>query len=133
MNRKQLAVLHVAKTKLGLSETAYRSALAQIGGVTSAKDLDPEAFQALMGYFEYLGFQPLRVKGEDFGSRKGMATFAQIELIRTIWYEWSGASPAEGLNQWLEHYFNVSNLRFLRFTEAQKVITALKAMKARNA
>jgi Bacteriophage Mu, GemA protein len=130
----QMKLIYVAKTKTGLDEETYRSALVQIGGVTSIKELDKDGFAALMGYFEYLGFAPWSAKGANYGDRPGMASFAQIEFIRTLWQEYTKERAGEDeLNKWLERTWKISSLRFLRVQTAPKVITALKAMKARAA
>ncbi len=133
MNRQQLALIHVAAKDRGLSDDAYRSALAQIGGVTSAKDLDAEGFTAMMGYFEYIGFAPIAAKGPNYGAREGMASFAQMELIRSLWSEITRRSYADeaAFNKWLLSKFKVSALRFLKKDTAPKVITALMMWKRR--
>ncbi|WP_457650343.1 regulatory protein GemA [Profundibacter sp.] len=134
ISRKQNALLWVAKSKLGLSEAEFRAAMAQIAGVSSTKELDVPGFEAMMGFFEYLGFTPLTAKGKNYGSRAGMASFAQIELIRNLWLEYTGnRSDEAGLNKWLESKWKVSSLRFVTKSKAQRIITALKAMKARQA
>lgn len=134
LSRKQKALIHVAKTKLELTEEMYRSALVEIGGVSNLTELDIAGFEALMGFFEYLGFKPLTAKGANYGDRQGMASFAQIEFIRTLWREYTrGASDEDGLNKWLESKWNLSSLRFLGKDKAPKIITALKAMKSRAA
>lgn len=135
ISSKQIALIKVAVKKLGLRDELYRSALAQIGGVTTSKDLDKTGFEALMGFFEYCGFKPLEAKGPAYGQRPGMASYAQIELIRNLWAEFTyGAYPGQDeLNKWLERCFKVSSLRFLQKDTAPKVITALKAMKSRAA
>lgn len=133
ITRNQLQLLHVAKGKLKLSEAEYRAALAHIAGVTSSKELDRAGFEALLGFFEYLGFRPLVKTGPDYGNRPGMASFAQLELIRALWMEWSGAPVEGGLNTWLKRCFKVDALRFLTAGDARKAIVALKAMKARAA
>jgi hypothetical protein len=84
VSRSQLALIHLAASDRGLTDDQYRSALAQIGRVTSAKDLDAEGFTAMMGYFEYIGFAPIAAKGPNYGPREGMASFAQMELIRSL-------------------------------------------------
>jgi len=134
LTKKQKTLLHIAKNKLELTEEQYRAALVQIGGVTSSTELDQEGFDAIMGFFEYLGFAPLVSSGKDYGSRPGMATFAQLELIRVLWAEYTrGKTDENALNKWLLGTWKVSSLRFLRKETAQKVITALKSMKARAA
>lgn len=134
ISRKQKALLHVAKSKLGLTDAMYRSALVEIAGVTSSTDLDAEGFNAMIGFFEYLGFKPLAAKGADYGDRPGMASFAQIELIRTLWTEYTnGQADEQQLNKFLMRSWGLSSLRFLPKATAPRVITALKAMKARAA
>jgi hypothetical protein len=133
ISRSQLALIHLAAKDRGLTDDQYRSALAQIGGVTSSKDLDREGFDAMMGYLEYLGFAPIAAKGPNFGTREGMATFAQLELIRSLWSEITRrAYTGEGeFDKWLLSKFKVSALRFLKKDTAAKVITALMMWKKR--
>jgi hypothetical protein len=134
ISRNQMKLIHVARRKLGLDEDHYRSALVQIGGVPSITELDKDGFAALIGYFEYLGFKPLSAKGPNYGDRPGWASFAQIELIRNLWHEYTrGKAGEDELNKWLKRCWKISSLRFLRKECAPRVITALKAMKARAA
>lgn len=134
ISRNQTALLHVAKSKLRLSEEIYRTALVQVAGVTSSTELDADGFSAMMGLFEHMGFRPLDRRGPAYGDRPGMASFAQIELIRALWAEYTrGRAGEDELTKWLLHSFRLSSLRFLTATAAPKVITALKAMKTRAA
>lgn len=132
---KQIRLVHVAKRKLELTDAQFRTALTEVAGVESLKDLDQEGMNVLMGLFEYLGFQPLTPNGQDFGERKGMATYAQLELIRVLWREYTHAAyqGEDELCSWLNRSFGVSSLRFLKKDAARKVITALKTMKSRAA
>lgn len=132
ISNAQKAILHVAKGKLALTDAAYRSALAEIAGVTSATELDQDGFEAMMGFFVYLGFAPLEAKGPDYGKRPGMASWAQLELIRTLWREHTRHTGEAELNKWLLRTFKVASLRFLSKEAAQGAITALKSMKARS-
>ena len=134
ISRNQIAILHVAKAKLRFSDETWRTALAQIAGVTSSAELDRAGFEAMMGFLEYCGFRPLDRRGPGYGERPGMASFAQIELIRALWAEYTrGRAGEEELAKWLLRSFRLSSLRFLTAEAAPKVITALKAMKARAA
>jgi hypothetical protein len=133
ISNKQKAILHIAKSKLELSDQDYRAALVHIAGVTSTTELDKAGFDAIMGMFEYLGFSPLTRQGQDYGARAGMASFAQLELIRALWSEYTDHSDEDALNKWLLRTFKVSSLRFMRKDAAAKAITALKAMKSRAA
>ena len=134
ISKNQLKLFWVAVRKLGLDDDMARSALVQIAGVTSSKELDQEGFDAMMGFFEYCGFAPARKQGVNYGDRPGMASFAQLELIRALWREYTGGKAGEEeLNLWLERCWKVSSLRFLTGEAAPKVITALKAMRRRAA
>ena len=133
LSRKQLGLIHIAKTKLGYSDAEYRHTLLHFGGVESAKDLNQEAFDAIMGFYEYRGFAPVSpppLKNAP-GERAGMATPAQLDFIRDLWRRYKGEWD-EGLSAWLEKSFGVSDIRFLNAEGAQKAITALKAMTGRK-
>ncbi|WP_323772052.1 regulatory protein GemA [Antarctobacter sp.] len=130
----QRKLFWVAVRKLGWSEDQMRPALVQIAGVPSVTELDQDGFDAMMGFFEYCGFKPLTARGKNYGKRPGMASFAQLELIRNLWHEYTRRKAGEAeLNRWLVNKWHISSLRFLTRDMAPKLITALKAMKARAA
>lgn len=104
----------------------------QLAGVATSLDLDQGGFEAIPGYFEWRGFKPLEAKGPNYGTRPGMASFAQLELIRVLWAEYTrGQSDEAGLTRWVARGWKVASLRFLTKDAAPKVITALKAMTSR--
>ncbi len=51
MDKKKLAVIHIVKKELSLSDGEYRNILERITGVRSAKDLTDNRFHKLMRYF----------------------------------------------------------------------------------
>lgn len=71
LSHKQLALIHVARRKLDLSDETYRTALAKVAGVGSATELDQQGFEALMGLFAYLGFDPVRPGGRILARARG--------------------------------------------------------------
>jgi hypothetical protein len=76
----------------------------------------------------------MKAGGPDYGKREGFACFAQLELVRTLWREWTcGEGTAEQLNAWLNRTFKITHIRFLTAKDAQKAIGALRKMKARAA
>lgn len=128
---KRIALIHVAKKQLGLGEDDFRDILQRFGGVQSCADLDEEGFRAVMFRFEQLGFRSTK-STFNFGNRHGMATPAQVSLMRDLWAAYSADDPDERhLNAWLAKYHKVSALRFVSFDKAAKIIPALKAMAAR--
>ena len=134
ISKRQLALLWTAKTKLCLPDETFRTALVQLCGVTSTKELDRDGFETLMGFFEHIGFAPSKPIGASYGERSGMASFAQLELIRQLWHEYTRHMAGEDeLNKWLRSKWHVDSLRFVTKDQAQKMIGALKAMKARAA
>ncbi len=70
IGNKEKALIHVAKSKLGLSEDAYREMLASVG-VTSSRDLNVLQFEELLGRLEAGGFVSSRApRSADGKSRK---------------------------------------------------------------
>lgn len=59
---RQLAMLHVAKNKLGLNDDDYRSVLLLYGGVESSKQLNQEGMRRVLDRFQQLGFEPIQKK-----------------------------------------------------------------------
>lgn len=133
LTRPQISLIHVAKAKLGWDDDTYRAVLVRIAGVTTSKDLDQDGFEAVMGFADYCGFKPLGKGAPRYGVRPGMATFAQLELIRELWREVHGQPVCDdaGLSGWMLKYHKVHSMRFLTLDAARKIITALKAWKAR--
>ncbi len=133
LSKPQTTILHVAKGKLGLDDETYRQVLVRVAGVTSSKDMDNAGFLAVMGFFEYAGFRPTGKGAPRYGNRPGMATFAQIELIRELWREIHRERECDdvALIGWLHKYHKVDSLRFLTLDAARKAIVALKSWKAR--
>ncbi|MGR3503287.1 hypothetical protein [Pseudaestuariivita sp.] len=62
-----LKLFWVAVRKLGLSDATVRTALVQMAGVTSSKELDRAGFDAMMGFFQYCGLDPVTPQGQDYG------------------------------------------------------------------
>lgn len=132
MTRKQLALVHVAKKQLGLADEDYRAILERIAGVESSKDLDQRSFEAVMQHMAALGFRCDFTK-TFYGQRRGMASPAQVSLIRALWGEFTeGAGDDDSLGKWLDRTFHVSAVRFVTSKQGQKAITALKAMVAKK-
>ena len=135
LTNPQKAILHVAKARLAMDDDTYRQILVRVAGVTTSKDIDRDGFEAVMGFFDYCGFRPRGTGAPRYGNRAGMATFAQIELIRELWRELHNAAVCDdaALTGWVLKFHKVHSLRFLTLDGARKVITGLKAWKSRAA
>jgi hypothetical protein len=126
ISKPKLKLLHTAKNKLHLSDPEYRAILREAAGVSSARELEEDGFEQVLARFQALGFKTRREE-RSFGDRPGMATPAQLELIRDRWRQYSGGHDA-GLEHWIEKWFGITALRFLDREAAGKALTALKRM-----
>jgi hypothetical protein len=95
---KKVALVHVAKRQLRLTERDYRALLSR-AGVNRASELSEQSLHAVMDELTLLGFRPRK----GFGHRPGFASPAQVALMRKLWHEFhanDGGEPA--LNAWLD-------------------------------
>jgi Bacteriophage Mu, GemA protein len=129
LNPRQLAVLHVAKARLGLDDETYRDLLESEAGVRSARDLDGAGFAAVMRRLERLGFHARRPAA--LPERPGMASAAQLDYLRGLWRRYTGRRDERGLDTWLRKQCGAADLAALDRAGAHKALTALKAMVAR--
>lgn len=133
MNANRIKLVQVARKALALDEEAYRAILREYGGVDSATALDDRSFARVMDRFRHLGFvSDKRAAAFSAHNRHGMATAAQIEMIRDLWAANTGSIDDGALNRWLERHFHISALRFLPRAKAHKVIGALRTWAARE-
>ncbi|RQW45316.1 regulatory protein GemA [Novosphingobium sp. LASN5T] len=133
MNAKRLKLVQIARKALGLDDEAYRAILRNYGGVESSADLDDRGFARVMDRFRYLGFvSDKRAAAFSPHDRIGMASAAQISMIRDLWAANTDGAPEAALNRWLDGHFHISALRFLTDVKARKVIGALKTWDARK-
>lgn len=133
ITRKQIALLHVAKRDLGLTDDDYRAILARYGRCESAAELSAPGFTAVMKYLTALGFRSTWTQ-RTYGYRPTMATPQQIDLIRSLWLKYTGEDDRDDveLNKWLGRFHMIGALRFVDNKKAAKVISALRAMLARK-
>lgn len=135
LTNKQKAVLHVAKTRLGLDDGTYRDMLEAQAGVRSSTALDYAGFLAVMKHLEAAGFQARGQRSEVRGrkERPGMATEGQIRKIKAVWLSLAGSYYARGqewraLRGFLKKRFRVEHENFLTFGAAHSVIEAVKSI-----
>lgn len=132
ISNRQKALLHVAKTQLGLDDDVYRLILEQEAGVTSSKDLTPHGFEKVLARFEQIGFEPeLRYQRGRATQRdpQALTTPAQQKLINDLYdiLGWDERKRRTGFNRRV-----VKKPWPQTREEANKVIEALKAMVARQ-
>ena len=115
IDNKKLAVIHIVKKELGLSDQEYRDALEKVTGVRSAKELDDRAFRKLMNYF---------ARSKYYRTGQDSLTFRQKLFIKNLqqqlaWHE-------DHFVNFLKKYYKKSALDDLTKKEASNVIESLK-------
>ena len=115
IDRKKLAVIHIVKRELDLSDQQYREILQRETGVRSAKDLDEKGFRRLMRYFA--GSRHYRI------NRYGL-TFRQKLFINHMVEDlgWD----VQHFKNFLNKYYQKTEVDKLTKREASKVIESLK-------
>ncbi len=131
LDSKRIGLIHVAKSRLKLSDEDYRAILQRVAGVESATALDDLTFHNVMTEFERLGFRSTWKK-QTGGFRTGMATPSQIGLIKGLWRDYRGQDDAEGLRYWLERFHKISDPRFATTDKVNAILAALKFMARRQ-
>lgn len=129
--KKKIALLHVAASRLGLSDDQYRDVLRRFGGVESSAELTDGDFGRVMDWFAKCGFKSY-ARERHLGDRPGMASPGQVAKIRALWREFAEHGTDASLGHWLERQFKVASVRFVSAELAPKVIAALRHMIARK-
>lgn len=129
ISHEKKAVLHIAKSQLGLDDDTYRAILHEQGGVDSSRDLSDRGFDQVMSRFEELGFRNGARKRSRtvrrHGSPDALITRDQQRLIDEMYQQLGFADVARrtGFNR---HQCGKAFPQTR--TEANKVIEGLKAM-----
>jgi hypothetical protein len=115
LDHKKLAVIHIVKKELGLSDRQYRDTLEKVTGVRSAKYLDDLKFRKLMNYFARSRYYRLNKDG---------FTFRQKMYINNLKEQlnWQDLHFAN----FLKKYYKKTGIETLTKKEASNVIESLK-------
>lgn len=122
LDAKKLAVIHIVKKELGISDEYYRATLEKVSGVSSAKDLDQTGFRKLMRYF---------AASRHYRQSLDGITFRQKMYIRHLLADlsWDAGHYAN----FLRKYYKTLNQDSLSRKEASRLIESLKHIKAGQA
>ena len=124
IGKKEIALVHVAKSQLGLTEDEYRGLLSSIG-VSSSKELGYRRFDELMNQFRARGFKPLG------GSKKAAGTHSDLPKEKQPMLSKIGAILAELEMPWryadrvAKKMFGIDRLRWCTTDQTWKVLQAL--------
>lgn len=121
MDRKRLALIHIVKKELRLSDEEYRGILHKAAGVHSAKELTDEKFRKLMRYF---------VRSKHYRVNRGGMTIRQKVFIQSLV---DGIGWDEGhWKNFLRKYYHVDRLEDLTKAQASHVIESLKHIRGHS-
>ena len=117
MDKKKLAVIHIVKRELSLSDDEYRNTLERITGVRSAKDLTDDQFHKLMRYFVRTRHYRVESKG---------ITLRQKYYIRQLKerLQWDDSH----FHNYIHKYFHNRDLNTYTKHDASNLIVALKSV-----
>ena len=119
LDRKKLALVHIVKKELKLSDPDYRCILRRIAGVASAKDLDEAGFRKLMRFF---------VRSDYFRANSLGMTLKQKLFIKSLASQlgWEDTH----LRNFVRKYYQKDGLEALDRRDASHLIESLKAVRA---
>ncbi|MBU2590553.1 MAG: regulatory protein GemA [Nitrospinae bacterium] len=119
MDKKKLAVIHIVKKELGLSDEEYRDILKKAAGVSTSKDLDERGFRKLMNNF---------VRSRHYRNENNSITLRQRMFIKGLAGEigWDD----NHLQNFIAKYYQKKDIGNLSKREASKVIESLKGIKS---
>ena len=115
MDRKKLALIHIIKKELELSDAEYRNILYKAAGVRSARDLDEASFRKLMNYF---------VRSRHYRINQFGLTIRQKLYLESIAQKLGWTD--DHLNNFIHKYYHKTVVDYLSKKEAIKVIESLK-------
>jgi hypothetical protein len=115
MDRKKLAVIHIVKKELSLSDDEYRNILERITGVRSAKDLTGTQFHKLMRYF---------VRTRHYRVTNGGITLRQEYYLRQLKgrLQWDDTH----FQNYMHKYFHNREINTYTRHDASNLIVALQ-------
>ena len=122
LDRKKLALIHIVKKELKISDSDYRCILKRIAGVDSAKDLDEAKFRKLM----YFLVRSKYYQANSFGMTLKQKLFIKFLAKQLRWEE-------SHLNNFIHKYYKVAGLDHLSRKDASKLIESLKAIREQSA
>jgi hypothetical protein len=122
LDRKKLALIHVVKKELKLSDPDYRCILRRIAGVESARDLDEAGFRKMMRFFVRSDY----FRANSFGMTLKQKLFIKALVSQLGWEE-------THLTNFVRKYYQKDGLDALDRKDASKLIESLKAIREHGA
>jgi phage gp16-like protein len=132
IRRRDLALIHIAKKQLRLTDEQYRKILFEVTGFKSAAYLDMKERRALISHFRKMGFkavhQTTRASGMNIKpAQDRIPILSKIgAILADLGLSWA---YADGISKQM---FGVDRVRWLKPDQLQKVMLALIYFKSRK-
>ena len=124
--KKLIQLIHVAKSKLQMSDGDYRALLSGVGGKASSAELTVAELERVLRAMKSLGFTVKKLPVTELD--RGLASDAQLAYIKGMWELVSREKTERSLNRFVRRITGAVHLRFLNVYSAQKVTLALRTM-----
>lgn len=130
--KDDLAKIHIAKKDLGMDDTTYRAMLLEVGGKTSAGDLDAFGRSQVLAHLRAHGWKPKRKGGNrqpnlSLGRLSRKKQLWKIEALLTV-----GGKPWEYADALAQRICKVDRLEWVKDDQLYKIITALRKQALRD-
>ena len=124
--KKLIQLIHIAKSKLQMSDGDYRALLNGVGGKASSAELTVAELEQVLRAMKSLGFTVKKLPVTELD--RGLASDAQLAYIKGMWELVSREKTERALNRFVRRITGAVHLRFLNVYSAQKVTLALRTM-----
>lgn len=124
--KKLIQLIHIAKSKLQMSDGDYRALLNGVGGKASSAELTVAELEQVLRAMKSLGFTVKKLPVTELD--RGLASDAQLAYIKGMWELVSREKTEQALNRFVKRITGAGHLRFLNVYSAQKVTLALRTM-----
>ena len=124
--KKLIQLIHVAKSKLQMSDGDYRALLNGVGGKASSAELTVAELEQVLRAIKSLGVTVKKLPVTELD--RGLASDAQLAYIKGMWELVSREKTERALNRFVRRITGAVHLRFLNVYSAQKVTLALRSM-----
>lgn len=126
--RADLAKIHIAAKELGMDRETYQAMLLNIGGKESSAELSDSSRRKVLTHLRQLGWKNKRHtrKQKDPKAKKILALWLAMHrdgIVRD--------NSDSALNHFIQRQTGVARIEWLKANQANQVIEALKAMRAR--
>lgn len=118
LTHKQLALIHIAKNKLGIDDDLYRDILKAYFKVDTSKKLNQRQFDELLNIFNKSGF-----KSNKFGVRE-----AQINSLKKCYFSSEGIKnkTEEGFSHFVFSVTKKISLNILEENDIRKLFSVIR-------